>query len=763
MNIWHIHIKGRVQGVGFRPYVYRLALERDLTGVVYNALDGVHVKFSGSEDQAKEFYTTIIDETPSLARVTNHKITRETGERYKGFQILQDESDVSASLILPPDFAVCENCKNELLSSNNRRAGYPFITCTQCGPRYSLITELPYERAFTTMERYSMCPTCRQEYGNPEESRYHSQTNSCAACGILVALWNNKGQKIETNTQLAIEKIIRFWKEGKIIAIKGIGGYLLTCDATNPKAIQTLRKRKHRPSKPFACMYPNTNTIKQDCHVDSTEQQMLTGEVAPILLLQLRKKSVDIALSDIAPGLNQIGVMLPYTPLYLLLMQAFGKPIVATSGNLSNASIVFEDKKIFSELSGIWDFALTNDREIVTPQDDSVVRFSPFKKQPILIRRSRGVAPNYFWPDLPTEQRTILALGASQKSTFGLLFGGQLYLSQYLGDLAHYESTENFAKTINHYLALLNCKPEVILVDQHPVYYSTQYGKQLAAAQGAKLVEIQHHYAHFAAILSEHDLISQEEKVLGIIWDGTGYGDDKHIWGGEVFTYQKGDFKRISHLSYSPQILGDKMPKEPRISALAYCVKNKDALELLREKFTTREWELYGKIIASENLPMTSSMGRLFDAVASLLGIMDVQTYEGEAALKLETIAQTYSDQINGDPKIHYVSQKSYIGEVPKDEIIEGVIADLKKGIPKEQIAYKFHYSLIKIVEKIAEETNVQKIAFSGGVFQNGLLVDLMLIHLEGKFQLYFHEQVSPNDENIALGQLAYYQILEII
>ncbi|TAI49258.1 carbamoyltransferase HypF [Flagellimonas allohymeniacidonis] len=761
MNTWHIHIEGRVQGVGFRPYVYRLALERDLTGVVYNALDGVHVKFSGSEDQAEEFYAAIIDKTPSLARITNHKITRETGERYKGFQILQDQSDVSASLMLPPDFAVCENCKNEVLLGKNRRSGYPFITCTQCGPRFSLITELPYERAFTTMEAYQMCHSCKQEYGDPRDRRYHSQTNSCTACGVRVALWNNKGQKIETNSQLAIEKIARLWEEGKIIAIKGVGGYLLTCDATNAKAIRTLRQRKHRPSKPFACMYPNINDVQRDCHIDSAEQQMLTGEVAPILLLPIKKKSVDVALSDIAPGLNQIGVMLPYTPLYLLLMQAFGKPVIATSGNLSNTSIVFEDKKIFMELSDIWDFALTNDREIVTPQDDSVVRFSPFKKQPILIRRSRGIAPNYFWPDTPTEQKTILALGASQKSAFGLLYGGLLYLSQYLGDLTFLDSTENLKRTIQYFINMLNCRPEIILVDKHPNYYSTEYGKYLADVYGGKLVSIQHHFAHFAGVLAEHSLIQKSERVLGIIWDGTGYGNDGNSWGGEFLVYENRKIKRLVHIAYVPLILGDKMATEPRLSALSHSGQNPAILPLLKDKFSTQEWKIYQRLLDNGSPLKTSSMGRLFDAVACLLGIMDTQTYEGEAALQLETMAQTYFDYHEGAAYSGYDTQISYLEGISTMPIIEGVVRDLNNGTSKNEIAFKFHYSLVRMVEEIALTNAMEKIAFSGGVFQNGLLVDLMIIHLEDTFQLYFHQQVSPNDEGIALGKLAYYQNIE--
>lgn len=760
MSIWHIHIQGRVQGVGFRPYAYRLAQEKELNGIVYNSEDGVHIKVSATESHAKAFYSQILEQPPAKAKITKSTMTAVEGAAYQGFQIVENQKKSTAGLQLPPDFALCENCRKEVHSSENRRAFYPFITCTECGPRYSIIKSLPFERTFTAMDDFQMCPVCNQEYGNPGDRRYHSQTNSCGECGVKLRLLNGEGKEIENLPRTIVKKVVSFWKKGKVIAIKGIGGYLLTCDTANAKAIKTLRNRKKRPSKPFACMYPNMDAIRAEFHIDTNESHNLTNAVAPILLLKLKKNRSQIALNEIAPGLDQIGVMIPYTPLYELLLHQFGKPIVATSGNISSASIVYEEADLFSELSGIWDYALTNNREIVNPQDDSVVRFTPQKKQSILMRRSRGLAPNYF-DFIATNEKTILALGASQKSAFGLLFKKQLYLSQYLGDLAYYESTKNFTKTIDHYITLLRCKPEVILVDKHANYYSTQYGKQLATDLNIKLIEIQHHYAHFAAILSEHDLINQELKVLGVIWDGTGYGDDQHIWGGEFLTYRGGKFKRISHLSYSPHILSDKMANEPRISALVHCFKNKEALQLLQEKFTAQEWALYHKMLVKDTPVMTSSMGRLFDAVASLLGIMDVQTYEGEAALKLETIAQRYFDTLGTNDQLHYISQKSYIEEVPKDEIIAGIIEDLKNGLPKDQIAYKFHYSLVKIVEKIVAGTDAKKIAFSGGVFQNGLLVDLMLMHLEKKFQLYFHEQVSPNDENIALGQLAYYQILE--
>ncbi|MGB5370484.1 MAG: carbamoyltransferase HypF [Flavobacteriaceae bacterium] len=760
MKTWHIHITGRVQGVGFRPYVYRLAAEQKLNGIVYNDLNGVHVQFSAGKEMTIPFYKKLIKGAPKLAKITGHILSEIDYRSFEGFQILQIQEAKTAAMMLPPDFAICENCRKEVLTSHNRRFYYPFITCTECGPRYSLIKKLPFEREFTAMDDFKMCPTCSEEYSNPKDRRYHSQTNSCADCGINLNLKNPNGKEIENGTKGCIEKIVSFWKEGKVIAIKGIGGYLLTCDATNTKALHTLRIRKRRPSKPLACIYPNVEMVQQDFQTHTSELEMLSGAVAPIVLLTLKNRHTSIAINEVAPKLDQVGVMLPYTPLYELLMQKFGKPIVATSGNISNASIVFEDDKVLSELSGIWDYVLTNNREIITSQDDSVVRFSPLKKQQILIRRSRGMAPNYFGPVPNKKTEATLAMGASQKSTFGLLSQGLFYASQYLGDLAYFESAENYKRTIEHFMNLLNCRPEIILVDKHPNYYSTEYGKQLAVVYGAKLVHVQHHFAHFAGVLSEHALLTKPEKVLGIIWDGTGYGDDGNSWGGEFLMYENGGFNRLAHLSYLPAILGDKMALEPRISALVHCGKNSEALEMLKDKFNAQEWEFYQKLI-NVNPPLkTSSMGRLFDAVACLLGSMDIQTYQGEAALRLETMAQTYFNQNDGFMDSYSISQKSYLGEISTAAIIDGVVQDLVKGMDKNKIAFKFHNSLVKMVEVIAVANNVEKIAFSGGVFQNGLLVDLMMIYLEDNFELHFHQEVSPNDENIALGQLAYYQTI---
>lgn len=755
-NTWHIHLKGRVQGVGFRPFVFRLAKNNKINGRVYNDLDGVHIECNASEMLAREFCNAIIEQAPSLAKITDCSISTTEDKTFQNFNIVKKERLGKATLLLPPDFAICSNCKEEVRSHTNRRSNYAFTTCTLCGPRFSIIEQLPYERAYTIMDYYTMCSDCQKEYENPRDRRYHSETNSCANCGVQLTLRDSSGTLLGKNHELLLNEVVDLWKEGQIIAIKGIGGYLLTCDATNSEAVARLRELKRRPSKPFACMFPNLTSVHEAFELHTEEEKLLTNEIAPIVLLQSK---MSVVADGIAPNLDAIGVMLPYTPLYLLLLENFGKPIVATSGNLSNASIIYEEEKAMKELSPIYDYILSNDRKITTAQDDSVIRFSAFKKQPILIRRSRGFAPSFFG-NLPEDSKqTILAMGASQKSAFGLYHDTMTYLSQYLGDLNFFESTVTLKTTLDHFLNLMAPDPQLILIDAHPQYFSSQYGHELAQQLKTNCVTVQHHFAHFAAVLTEHSLFNLKAGVLGVIWDGAGYGADGQIWGGEFLHYSNNQFVRLGHLNYKPQLAGDKMAWEPRIAALAYVSDNDKAEKMLKEKFTSQEWKLYGRLLHNEPKIKTSSMGRLFDAVASLLGIVDLQTYEGEAALRLEALARTV---FKPHPKLkfkRYDFQISYLNQVNSDAILSGVITDIINHVDRSQIAFRFHCTLVAIVEKIAVLNGLKKIAFSGGVFQNGLLVDLLLIELGHEFELYFHKAVSPNDENIALGQLAYYQI----
>ncbi|MEL6925634.1 MAG: Sua5/YciO/YrdC/YwlC family protein, partial [Bacteroidota bacterium] len=500
--------------------------------------------------------------------------------------------------------------------------------------------------------------------------------------------------------------------------------------------------------------------------VSAEALEQMQNHVSPIVLLPkvnggtswLNKYSSVSA--SVAPGLNEIGVMLPYTPLYELLLQHFGKPIIATSGNVSSSPIIYEDEKALLQFSGLADFVLTNNRKIVVPQDDSVIRYSAFAKQKIILRRSRGLAPGYFDARLKCAARNIVGMGAMLKSTFSLLHQGNVYISQYLGDLQHFDTLQNYKHTLQHFLRLFKAVPELILTDLHPEYPSTWHGQSLARVSKLPVKTIQHHIAHFGAIIGEHDLIRSEQPLLGVIWDGTGLGTDKQIWGGEFFKYENYEFQRCCHFDYFDFVLGDKMPREPRISALSACWEVAGAEQVLRPKFSGTEWQVYQKILSKKQPLQTSSVGRIFDAVASLLGIMDKQSYEGEAAIRLETLATQYVKS-NG-----FAFDESYFGKndhhlrISTHSLMTNILSDLRSGKATDYIAARFHYSLAMLVKIVANNLKIKQIAFSGGVFQNGLLVDLLLYHLKADFTLYFHQQLSPNDENISFGQLMIHQIL---
>lgn len=753
MKTFHINIQGIVQGVGFRPFIYKLSKNLQLNGWVNNTTSGVHIHINADEKISKHFIDEIKKKAPKLSVITSIRIKEIPFVSYSTFEIIKSETQDAPSSLVTPDFGMCEDCKSELYSEENNRFQYPFITCTHCGPRYSIINSLPYDRESTTMDSFSMCENCNNEYHDPLNRRYYSQTNSCPNCSIELSYYEK--EKFQENfTDLAY--IVQQWKQGKIISIKGIGGYLITCDAANKDAISRLRKLKNRPIKPFALMYPNLESVVTDTDVSKTEKKELESVSSPIVILKVKKEtSVQIQLDEIAPNLDCIGVMLPYTPLYHLLLSKFQKPIIATSGNLSNSSIIYKDSKAENELTKLSDGVLLNNRNIVIPQDDSVVKFSEKNNQKIIIRRSRGLAPTYINKDIKANSETILSMGAMLKSTFTLLNKENIYISQYLGNTEHYEAEVNFKNTLNHFKNLFQPEVETILVDKHPNYFSTRYGKELASQQNIQPIEIQHHKAHFLAVLGENDLIHSSEKILGVIWDGTGYGDDGSIWGGEFFTYENKEVSREAHFDEFQFILGDKMPKEPRISllALAYdcCEEN-----FFKEKFTSTEWNIYKKLIQKEDNLKSTSIGRLFDGVASLLLGIDKQSYEGEAAMRLENLALSYF-QYNDFLKAESYLYENQIPSNFRQFILKNLTLDISNGVGNKKIAAKFHLTLVHYIEIIAKKFKVQKLAFSGGVFQNQCLVDILHFWMENEFDLYFHKELSPNDECISFGQLMYY------
>ena len=749
MKTWHIHIEGQVQGVGFRPFVYKMALEHKLTGWVNNDVDGVHIRFNASQKVATSFFKKIQSDAPVLSIITGGSLVEADQEDYNDFSIVESMQSGSPDLLLTPDFAICPDCRKELFNPSDRRFEYPFITCTNCGPRFSISEALPYDRPRTTMDPFKMCDPCHLEYNDPLERRHYSQTNSCDSCGIDLTLWRldkiEKGPSIDLITETCNQIL-----NGKIVAVKGIGGYLLFADATNEEAIRCLRMRKHRPSKPFALMYPDIATVRKDVRIRTEEERILQGKESPILLVKLKKSAgTGIVTQSIAPGLGEIGIMLPYTPLFALMMSKINKPVIATSGNISGSPVIFEDEIAKEHLSQIADYLLINNREIIGPQDDSVLKVLPDNSN-LVLRRSRGYAPTFITPTFEKSSPDVLAMGAMLKSTFALRHNGNTYISQYLGDLEYYDTQESYNHTLSHFLKLFQPQLTSVIVDTHPQYYSTQRGLEIAEDNELPLVEVQHHEAHLMSVLAENELEHSNESILGVIWDGTGFGHDGNIWGGEFFSFQDGTIERVDHLPYYDHILGDKFSREPRLAALSLCDSNCLNAGSLDSKFSTKELEFYLRKLDQKDNLKTSSMGRLFDGVSSMLGLKDYNSFEGEAAMHLQVCAEQFAIQ-NGIIDNTFISLN---GDTKQclNEIMIGVNA----GIDPTRIAYDFLLWLVHKVYEQAVNLDIEKIAFSGGVFQNSLLLFLLKKRLESEFELYFHRKLSPNDECISYGQLVH-------
>lgn len=1053
ISTWHIHIKGQVQGVGFRPFVYQLAKKYQLKGWVKNTADGVHIEVNADEVDAKKFYDEVVINAPQLAHITSYSLEEIASVAYENFQIVSSSNQDNPVLLISPDFAMCEECRKEISDKNNRRYNYAFTTCTQCGPRYSIINQLAYDREHTTMDIFKMCSKCNEEYNDPTNRRHFSQTNSCADCAVVMKLiygnirliekttallrsaaandvWEKgdkhhwtlekrllelglavdernrikkeignfinqstkdelqniisgkeqfsegaiiqttarflrrskeasrmaeekqftKEEEAETlkkfisgknwwitpstenfiaegaeqkvylnrdgktvtkfsdaifytswldflnslslhnyffpdtaysllgfteqdetlfavlhqsfvkateytdlqqveefmlstgfvkkhplkndyyhpslgiiledlhdenvltsnglisfvdtvfyltpqfykkdilspvelsdklsqviakkkqldNSKEIISKICEFWNAGKIVAIKGIGGYLLTCDATNSNAIQELRLRKHRPTKPFALMFPDINLLENEVHINEQERKELQSTASPIVLLRLKEDAQSrLALNEITPQLSKVGVMLPYSPLYELLLQKFKKPIVATSGNISDAPIVFDDETAMKELNPIADYILVHNREIIAPQDDSVVTYSRYCQERIMLRRARAFAPFYLNNKLSFSEETILATGAIMKSSFTLMHQQNIHVSQYLGDTDNYDAQKNYEKAVYHFMQLFHAQPEVILTDKHPAFFTSQLAKQLAQKWNSQLVTVQHHEAHFASVLGEHNLLDEQEPILGVIWDGTGFGNDGQIWGGEFFVYHQHRFSRLAHFDYFNHFLGDKMATEPRLSAFSLCYEIEEAISILQPKYSSEEWKNYHQLFKKNKLK-TSSIGRLFDAVASLLGLIDKASFEGEAAMLLEEEAHHYFKSGLNIP-CEWLEEDVWKSVLSIQILIKEIVRKINTGNDKSEIAAWFHVQLVLAIKKVASQnlTGLQdllglpfhKICFSGGVFQNGLLVDLLIKILGVQYQLYFNKELSPNDENISFGQLVRYEI----
>ncbi len=751
MYTYHIHITGIVQGVGFRPLVSKLAEKYRLNGRVCNDTDGVHILLNSNPTQAAIFLDEIISNPPRNALIREYKLQQVDDQAFADFRIDVSRRATQPDLLLTPDLAICGDCAGEIEQQANRRFQYPFTTCLQCGPRYSIMNELPYDRERTTMAPYEMCETCNREYGDIHDRRHYSQTNSCHHCAIPMHLYNAAGREMCGDYAEQITKVLNAIRHGKIVAVKGIGGYLLMCDAHNGEAVGLLRQRKHRPAKPFAVMYDSVEAAENDVWISATEKEALLSREAPIVLCNLKNEmNSGLQTGLIADGLDKLGVFLPYTPLLKMITTRLQNPLIATSGNLNGSPIVFRDGEALEGLRTFADLILAFDRDIVTPQDDSVIQFTPGNQQ-VILRRSRGLAPNFF-PNPFKSQDSVLALGAEMKGAFAVLEKNNLFISQFLGRLDAYESQQSFVSALEHLTALLRFRAMEILVDKHPGYFATQHGKELASKMGIPLTRVQHHVAHACAVLGENNLLQEREKVLCVAWDGTGYGDDEQIWGSEFFVFEEGDFKRVSHLRYFPQILGDKMSREPRLSA--FSLLNGD-ISHVETHFEKKELDYYSRLMQREGTLQTSSMGRFLDGIASLLGLKQVNTFEGEAAMKLEVAARRYRGE----------RVKSYSIEfdgivIDWRPVIAEIRDDISKGVDTDRIAARVFETLIGWIDAVAARLQVRKIAVSGGVFQNAFLVDLMQQRLGRRYRLFYHRQLSPNDECISFGQLAYRQMM---
>ncbi len=755
--------------------MYKIAGEEELHGWVRNDTDGVHVVFNCEEyGSADRIANRIVKEAPKISIVQDCNCREITNQQFEKFVIAPSEADSPVKMLITPDLAICPSCSNELLILKDRRYQYPFITCTHCGPRFSIIKKLPYDRPYTTMDKFGMCNNCNDEYSDILDRRHYSQTNSCPDCPVSLFLYDRSGKLLLTDPTRIIDEINQLLLNGKILAVKGIGGYVLMVDAMHKDAIYTLRERKRRPVKPFAVMYPSLIAIEKDVYLNAGAVARLESSESPILLLPIKEKPESgVLFQEIAPGLDALGIMMPYTGLYRLIMARCQRPIIATSGNISDSPIIFRDHEALEDLTGIADYVLSNDRDIVVPQDDSVLRPSEVNDQFIVIRRSRGMAPSISKHPFGEWKNSVLAVGADLKSSFGIYYNGETYLSQYLGNLGYSGAQESYRHTLEHFGGLLKSKPRLIVSDLHPTYFSAQYAKEMASkTNGTHLqtrhresssdswrpdtaniphLQVQHHIAHFAANLGENDLIDSPEPVLGVIFDGTGYGLDKQIWGGEFFIYSKGSFERTGHLKYFEHKFGDKMAKEPRLSAFSLFYQFSEARTVLKSKFTHPEWKIYTKI--GKGKLRTSSLGRVFDGIASMLGLCDVMSYEGEAAMYLEQSARTYLKANPGFADAYPFSIADD-GTLDLDSCYKEICNEIINGMNAGKIACKFHFTICCIIEKYAVINNLRHIAFSGGVFQNAFLVKSCHRMISKEMTLYFHKELSPNDENIAFGQL---------
>ncbi len=752
----YIELTGVVQGVGFRPFVYNLALEHGLRGWVRNTSAGVQIEVEGVPGAVEAFARDVVAKAPPLARIESISVRAITPNDATGFAILQSQPQAGAYQLVSPDIATCADCLRELFDPQDRRERYPFINCTNCGPRFTIIEDIPYDRPKTTMHKFPMCSDCQAEYDDPADRRFHAQPNACPVCGPHLRIVEQAQSEAETvGDQAAIERAGSLLKLGATVAVKGLGGFQLACDATSVQAVQRLRQRKRRPHKPFALMMTSMDEIWRHCWITPQEETLLTSSASPIVLLRWRDGSSIVR--DVAPNNRYLGVMLPYTPLHHLLLREVGRPLVMTSGNLSEEPIAKDNDEALRRLGLLADAFLLHNRDIHSRYDDSVW-FVPLSDRPQPIRRARGYAPFPVRLAFPVGQ--ILACGAELKNTFCLTRDQYAFVSQHIGDMENLETLDHLETTVELYEHLFRAKPAAIACDRHPDYMATRYAHERAQTENLPLFEVQHHHAHIASCLADNDWPHDGGPVIGVALDGTGLGSDGHIWGGEFLIADYRSFRRVGHLQYLPLPGGDASTRRPYRIAAAYlqqCLGEIPNLPFL-DGVPPREIQIVQQVVARGiNTPMTSSCGRLFDAVSALLGICLETSYEAQAAIELEMAAGDVQRE-SVEPYPFSIEKQAQAYVVRLEALLQAIVGATMAGRSDGEISASFHITLtqinLRMCQMLREETGLSTVALSGGCFQNRQLLSLTADALQAQgFRVLLHRQVPCNDGGLSLGQ----------
>ena len=744
-----IEVSGIVQGVGFRPYVYRLATERGLAGTITNTAAGVAIEIQGPPVTVEDFLARLPSELPPLARITSIVVRELPCNHDRSFRILPSHVGEDHRALISPDVAICSDCLRELFDPGDRRYCYPFINCTNCGPRYTIVRDIPYDRVRTSMAVFHMCTACQAEYNDPANRRFHAQPNACRQCGPHVELWRIDGTPINTCDPLT-EAAARL-RDGAIVAVKGLGGFHLAVDARNAVAVERLRERKRRVEKPFAIMVPDLQAVESFCDVDASSRELLLRPERPIVLLP--KKQPNPIAEAVAPFNRYLGVFLPYTPLHYLLFAEGGfRALVMTSGNLSEEPIAISNQEAVERLRDLADFLLVHNRDILLRADDSVIRVVGGRRRQL--RRSRGYVPVPVF--LREELPPVLAVGGELKNTVCLTKGRHAFLSQHIGDLENLESYRFFDEVVGHLKRILEITPRTIAYDLHPDYFSTRWAR---TQSGIELVGVQHHHAHIAACMAENHV---DRRVIGFALDGTGYGTDGGIWGGEVLLADYCGFERIAHFAYVPMPGGAAAIREPWRMAVSYLVKHFGRVFLdlpipFVKQLDRRHVEVVlGMIERGVNSPLTSSCGRLFDAVAALAGIRQKVNYEAQAAIELEMALADSAEDDSAYPLALVERGKSWL--IDTRPLFGALLHDLKDGMAPSAVSRRFHNGLVEVFTHLAlrlrKQSGLNRVCLSGGSFQNVFLLERLESRLKTHgFEVFSHAEVPAGDGGLSLGQ----------